>query len=234
MWIKSSGKQWAGSVKGKTGLLQVNVNIDLINTKLCWLSLSYTHTHTPLMSSLWHKFFSGVLFWGGGYFAQRGNYNGIPNPFSPINYSDVTNSLYMGMFSAESSGSCVRAYTCVCVFTSLWLFNSVWSKRTHECVHAHVGCRMYVFKSEHACVELLWIVSLLTFVYQGAAVCVKLCGLFQQWLIMARLISFFCFRPIIHFASLTITLLGSYKHNLVCLQDWQNKNKTKQNKNLHF
>lgn len=28
-------KRWAGSVKGNIGLLQVNVNFDLINTKPC-------------------------------------------------------------------------------------------------------------------------------------------------------------------------------------------------------
>ncbi len=46
VWIRSRGKQWAGSVKGNVGLLQVNVNIDLINTKLCWLSVTHTHIHS--------------------------------------------------------------------------------------------------------------------------------------------------------------------------------------------
>ena len=35
VWIRNRRKHWAGSVKGNIRALQVNVNIDLINTKLC-------------------------------------------------------------------------------------------------------------------------------------------------------------------------------------------------------
>lgn len=120
MWgaEQSRAKQWAGSIKGSIRLLQVNVNIDFINTNL-WFSQTHSNTHTlyPLMPSLWYKYFIGVLFWDGGYFAQRRHYNGFLNPFSPINYSDVTEPYYAWKCSqcTESGGSCVRLCVCLCV-----------------------------------------------------------------------------------------------------------------------
>lgn len=35
VWIRNRGKQWADSVKGNNSLFQLDVNIDLINPKLC-------------------------------------------------------------------------------------------------------------------------------------------------------------------------------------------------------
>lgn len=78
-------------------------------------SHSFSFPSTP---SFCHKFFIRALFWGGGYFAQRRNYNGFPKPFSPINYSDVTKPHYAGKCSqlTESSGGCVTVCACVCVY----------------------------------------------------------------------------------------------------------------------
>lgn len=134
--IRNREKQWAGNITGNIGLPQVNVNIDLINTKLCWLSLTRTHSHSlhPLMASLSYKSFSSVLFWEGGYFAQRRNYNGFPNPFSPLNYSDVTKPHYTWKCSQVTvSGSYMCLY--VCVFT----------------VHLPPTVLCFVINKEHVC-----------------------------------------------------------------------------------
>lgn len=117
---------------GNTGADIRLVNIDFINTSL--LLRRYTHTRTffqpltlPPSLSGWDKYFSGVLFWDGGYFAHRRHYNGFPNPFSSINYSDVTEPHYVWKCSqlTESSGSRVSVSLCVCVCVNIPSINTV-------------------------------------------------------------------------------------------------------------
>lgn len=152
MWIRNTEKQWAGSVKGNIGLLQVNVSVYLINTKLC--SLIHIHTH-PLL----YTFFSSVLFWEGGYFAQRTIYNGFPNPFTPINYSDVTKPHYACKCSqlTESSGSCVSVYMCVYIpLYSLILCNQKMNMWSGECMSITkcmlvFTCCTHMYSLRHSC-----------------------------------------------------------------------------------
>lgn len=70
----------------------------------------------------WHHL-SGIHFsagscWGDCYFAQRKDYRGFPNPFSPINYSNLTEPHYAWncFFQLrEWSSVCVSIYTRGCL-----------------------------------------------------------------------------------------------------------------------
>lgn len=104
--------------------------------------LTHTHSHSlhPLVASLCYKSLSSVLFWGGGYFAQRRNYNGFPNPFSLLNYSDVTKPHYACKCSqlAEFS-SCVFVRVCVCVYCPYSLYGFMLCDQLKICLRVCTG-----------------------------------------------------------------------------------------------
>lgn len=105
----------------------------------------------------WHHL-SGIHFsagscWGDCYFAQRRDYWRFPNPFSPINYSNLTEphyawNLFFFFFSqlSEWSSACVSMYTRGCLHSprvvQCWVIGG-WELSHHLYVWVSEYCKEF-------------------------------------------------------------------------------------------
>jgi len=117
VWISNRGECWAGSVKGNIRRLQVNVNIDLINSKLCWLLLTYASFLSPRCPV------SGINFSAGSCFGEvvillSGEITIDSRIHFPLSIIQMWPSLIMhgNAFSTANQVVAVQVCTYVCVY----------------------------------------------------------------------------------------------------------------------
>lgn len=118
------------------------MNNNFINSKWCF-SLTWTLPPSTDDPPSGINISALSCFGDGGYFIQRRHYSGSPTPFSPINYSDVTELHYAwkcSQLSISRGSCCVRPCACWCVCVNITVHNLIVCETKGVCV----------------CVNLLW------------------------------------------------------------------------------